>query len=272
MVRKVKQTKFEEEFTMWVNENFGGAYYKVSREERQEYNFKLEEVFKSYGKYIEVIDQNPSFFGTQEDIAYMEHNHLTGEFYLKCGRFWFQEENLCPVVAMTHELGHFIDATQNFNGDMRDYNKTLGTLELEVRAWEFGIKVCMDIGLGKYKQMIFDYAEKCLGTYFNSWNLPNDRMFGFTGERPSFTQALNRIRTALGMEVQPERPERPQRPSLQDMWEELSRQMEAQRRVAEVQFKPLEELEMSPLERMKQKKIEARKNLKKSLGSKGWEL
>jgi hypothetical protein len=259
---------------MWVNENFGGAYYKVSREERQEFNFKLEEVYKSYGKYIEIIDQNPSFFGSQEDIAYLEHNHITGEFYLKCGRFWYQEENLCPVVAMTHELGHYIDATENFGGNMNEYNRQLGTLELEVRAWERGIEICNKIGLGKYRQMIFDYAEKCLGTYFNAWSLPNDRMFGFNGERPSFTQALNRIRTALGMEVQPEpqRPERPQRPSLQDMWEELSRQMEAQRRVAEVQFKPMDELERTPLERVRYKKIQAKKNLKKSLGCKEWEL
>jgi hypothetical protein len=256
---------------MWIKK----AFYQVPREERLEFNFKLEEVYKSYGKYIEIIEETPFFFGNPDDIAYLEHNHMTGEFHLKCGRFWFQEENLCPVVAMTHELGHYIDATQNFGGDMREYNRTLGTLEIEVRAWEFGIKVCRDMGLvNKYGQMIFDYAKECLESYFSAWSLPNDRHFGFNGRRPSFTEAIQRLQQALGMEIKTEYIETPKKQKdFLDLLQELQEVMES-RRVAECNLGQLEleTEEMTPLERVRKKKIEAKRNLKKSLGCKGWEL
>jgi hypothetical protein len=249
---------------MWVKENF----FKVNKEERQVFNHKLEELYKSHGHYIEVIENSP-WFQDQRAIAYLEFNHRENEMTFKCGTFWYEEENICPVIAMTHELGHYIDITENFNGDWLNYNRTLGTLELEVRAWERGIEFCKKLGLDKYKEAILQYAHECLGSYFNAWYLPNDRRFNFTGRKPTFQEAMNRVRLALGLE-----PEAIREEPKNDFLESLRRLEELIGDRRTVQFNPCGETEeeLSPLERVKKRKEKYRQTVKKGMGAKTWEL
>ncbi|UKL30038.1 hypothetical protein [Bacillus phage PK2] len=256
---------------MWIKEK--ESFFRISREERQVYNFKLEELYKSYGKYIEVLEDKPNpFFMDNRAIAYLEFNHITNEMELKVGQFWYEEENLCPVIAMTHELGHYVDIRDNFNGDYLSYNRILGTLELEVRAWEHAIEFCKQLGiLEKHSQMVYDYAVQCVGTYFSAWRLPNDSRFGFTGRRPTFAEAKQRIAYALGMEVPHEEEKQFVEPvNLMEAWEQLKEAMRGSRFVAEIN--PESEEELTPLERVRKQKEKYRKTVKKGMGAKPWEL
>jgi hypothetical protein len=242
-------------------------YFQIAREERLELNLKLENLYKKYGKYIEVIQSSP-YFMDERAIAYLEFNHIEKEMTFKVGKFWYEEDNLCPVVAMTHELGHFIDIQENFNGDWIEYNRTLGTLELEVRAWERGIEFCRQLGiLDKYSNMIFEYAEKCLDSYFSAWRLPNDTRFNFTGRKPHFEEARQRVAYALGMNYEP-RESNTVQPV--DLWESFKELMEARER--EVAYNKPEEEEMTPLERVRKQKEKYRESVKKGMGAKQWEL
>jgi hypothetical protein len=252
---------------MWIKEN----HYVVSTEERQRLNVKLEEVYAQYGQVIRIERNPPSLWQDTRAIAYLQCNHMTGELTLHCGEFWEDEDNLCPVIAMAHELGHYMDVTENFFEDFTKYNQTLGTLELEVRAWEKAYYVLKAIDFNHW-EVFYSYAEKCLGSYFGGarWGgLPNDRRFNFQGKSPTFTEGKNRLRSLVGMELIQE-VEEPQRPSIQDMWEELSRQFGGGRGIAQIQ--PKVEEELSPLDRMRKQKEKYRRSVKEGMGAKSWEL
>jgi hypothetical protein len=252
---------------MWVQTK--KDYFQIAKEERFELNYKLETLYRQHGHYIQVIENSP-WFQDQRAIAYLEFNHMENEMTFKCGTFWYEEDNLCPVVAMTHELGHFIDIKENFDGNWIEYNRTLGTLELEVRAWERGIEFCRQMGiLDTYAQMIFDYAERCLDSYFSAWSLPNDRRFNFMGRKPSFEEARHRISNALGLEYKP----REVQPPRDDFFESLRRLEELIGERRTVQFNPCGETEeMTPLERVRKRKEKYRETVKKGMNVKPWEL
>jgi hypothetical protein len=254
---------------MWIETKMD--YFKIEREERLVLNHKLEEQYKAYGKYFEVLNNSP-FFMDNRAMAYMEVNQITLEVSFACGTFWYEEDNLCPVVAMTHELGHYIDLSENFGGRYNEYNRTLGTLELEVRAWEYGIKICEKLGLvERYKDMIFQYAHKCLGSYFNGWGIGRrDHAFGFNGRRLSFEEAIQRIQQALGMEITPQPKPEPRDPFLESL-ARLEELLGGGRRTA--QFNPCEETEeLTPLERVRKQKEKYRETVKKGMNVKPWEL
>jgi hypothetical protein len=276
VIRKGKQTKYEEETNMWIETKMD--FFKISREERLVFNFKLEELYKSHGKHFEVLTKPSNFFMDNRAIAYMEVNHLENEVNFACGTFWYEEDNLCPVVAMTHELGHYIDLKENFNENYMEYNKQLGVLECEIRAWEHGIEFCKQIGIvERYGQMIFEYAHRCLSSYFNGFTAPRDRRFGFTGRRPSFTEAVQRLQQALGMEINTAYIEEPVKQSdpLSDVIARLEELLGERRNpVGECNLGglDLETEELTPLERVRKQKAKYRETVKKGMGAKSWEL
>jgi hypothetical protein len=177
---------------MWKHDN----YYQVSAKERQFYDEKLREVYDQFNMNFDIMGEDPRF---PDYTAYLEHDQVTNNISLVCGRFWHETSNICPVLAMTHELGHYIDVTQNFGGNFEEYNRNLGTLEMETRAWEYAYHVCNAMEYTDW-DVFYQYAETCLNTYFNAWRLPLDRRYQFRGNPPTKTDSLNRIRSLIGME------------------------------------------------------------------------
>lgn len=174
---------------MWINNNF----FKVPVGERLELNYKLELAYKKRSVNFSV--DSDSF---NSETCYMQYNPKYNEYSFICGSFWFEESNVLPVVAMAHELGHYLDVRDNFDFDLEEYFKTLGTKELEVRAWLYAIDICREIGFNRW-DVFFRYAKHCLGTYFNDPFSLNDFRFGFTGQEPTFENALMRLQERIGI-------------------------------------------------------------------------
>lgn len=96
---------------------------------------------------------------------------------INVGEFFNDRTNLCPIIAIYHELGHWFDINKNFNGDIHDYfNGTQGTAEMEVRAWENAVVIAYKLGFEEW-DVFYKYCEYCLGTYLknsfalNMWNM-----------------------------------------------------------------------------------------------------
>jgi hypothetical protein len=265
---------------MWKNK----SHYVVPVQERMEFQAKLERKYLSYGKHIEVIES--SFFKPR-DIAYMEIKHDTGEIGMACGEFWYDEDNICPIIAMTHELGHYIDFTTNFDSDYPKY-KDFGIFNYEVRAWEFAIEICNEIGITpKYNKEFLVYARTCLKSYFDG--LPWDEYVNYD----TFENAINRLMVLLGLEEVPEKPEVFQpKDSFMEIMEAFTREkhkMERERAerhqkqgrmIAKPMFDfgdvvkfPWEEDEpQTPLERKREMQRKRQQNIKKAMRAKKWEL
>jgi hypothetical protein len=252
---------------MWKTSHF----FEVSVEERLEFNHKIEEAFKKRGHVIEIDEDTPEPY-----IAYMNYNKFLNEFSFGCGSFWYEERNIIPVVAMTHELGHFIDVSENFDGNIVEYHKTLGTKELEARAWFYAVEVCREIGFNRW-EVFFRYARHCLESYFNDPFGFHDFRYGFTGQSPTLENALMRLQDRIGLRFEEEKVERVEfvdaPSSFKDLFIQIQKLQEAMRRTAEVQAQiQLEPEETDPMKRLLKRKREAQKSLKKHLGAKSWEL
>lgn len=187
---------------------------QVEESIRSYFNEKLQEVYNAHGVNFMVHGKEVG-----HDLAFVQYDHDTGEISIHCGDFWNNERDLSPVIAMAHELGHYLDA-QNFDG-FDDYSNRLGTKEMEVRAWEIGLAICMGIGLHDFRQEILRYALDCLGTYFDGSYLPLDVEFGFKGQSPTWLTASERLYRVVGLE-----PETP-REKLLRLRENLLSQIEA---------------------------------------------
>lgn len=255
------------------------SYFSVPVEERMEFQAKLERLYLSYGQHIEVIqevtERNPL------DSAHMQVKHTEdGEFdvysdiFLRCGAFWYEEDNILPLVAMTHELGHFVDMTQNFN-NFYEY-KGIGLFEYEVRAWEYAVKFCNELGISqKYGEQIVVYARTCLKTYFD---FINSHWFEYMNQE-TFDEGINRLVELLGLDCEPSEPE-----EIQPWWvsykpqpveeKRAIRHQEQGRRV--VSFNPVIETpkkkHQSPLERKREMQRNRQRQIKKAMRAKSWEL
>lgn len=170
-------------------------HFEINVEEREAYRSKLEAVINENGKVVHLL---PARRG--RDIAFMSVNHILGIIELQCGTFWNEEDNLCPIVAMAHELGHYLDLKNNFNSIYSMYNGQLGVLGMEMRAWEYGFEVLKDILSDEHMKVAYEYAEKCLATYFHyPWPHELDDMWEFNGTPPTFQEAKNRLRKFVGL-------------------------------------------------------------------------
>ena len=175
-------------------------HYAISVEEREVYRSKLEAVIRKNGKVVNLLPRRRG-----RDMAIMEVDHLRGEIHLHCGTFWNEKDNLCPIVAMAHELGHYVDLRDNFHCIYSHYNGRLGVLQMEVRAWEYGFEFLKDILSDEHMKVAYVFAEKCLATYFDyPWDHELDLMFEFDGVPPTFLEAKNRIRKLVGLNPLPE--------------------------------------------------------------------
>lgn len=245
---------------MWKNKD----YYEVSVEERLEFNHKIEEAYKKRGKYIEFVET------PEPAMAFMQFNHLTDEISFGVGTgWWYEEENILPVIAMTHELGHYIDIHDNFNCNIYDYHRALGTLEIETRAWLYAVEVCKEIGFTRW-EVFFRYAKQCLGTYFNApcWQ---DVKFGFDGESPTYEDSIMRIEQKL-----PDfKKELVEEVVFSDPFAELMRKFEQQMEAKRQKNREERINDMSSktgFEAWKEFKIEQRKKFKQCKRAKSWEL
>jgi hypothetical protein len=106
-----------EELNMWKHEQF----FEVSVEERNLFNKRIEEAYRKRGYTIHVEDIE----GIPHS-AYINFNKLTKKYSFVCGEYWNEETNILLVISMAHEMGHYLDITENFEGDMVNYHKTLG--------------------------------------------------------------------------------------------------------------------------------------------------
>jgi len=117
----------------------------------------------------------------------MSVNVKTGEKAIFMGEGWFEYCNVLAIICMAHEMGHYYDLTFNFKNDYNQYHHGLGTLETEVRAWEFGVDFLREIGF-KYWEELNILMKHCLGLYYKY------RIFGY-GRKPhrTFEQAQKDI-------------------------------------------------------------------------------
>jgi hypothetical protein len=266
---------------MWKRD----SYYSIPVAERMVFQEKLERVYLTYGKHIEVLT-NFDFF-TPNDIAYMQVDHDNGEFIsakLVCGRFWYEEDNICPIIAMTHELGHYVDLAENFNFDFPKY-RSIGVFEFEVRAWEHAIKFCNDIGItDKYPHAIYAYAKTCLTGYFEGL-----RWEEFLNQ-DTFNNAMNRLMELLGLNEDIPEPEelkpKPSNPSFAEFLQSLNEaRTEERAKRHQRQGNPLswvwtwgddepapKEDTRTPLERKRDMQRNRQRQIKKAMRAKKWEL
>lgn len=179
---------------MWKNQ----YYYEVSVEERMVLNFRLEEAYKKRGVHI-TVETECNQFAPEPYMACMNYFHNIEEYSFHCGSFWYEEQNILPVLAMAHELGHYIDVSENFYHNHKEYHSTLGTRELEVRAWLHAVEVCKEIGFTRW-EVFYKYAMDCLSSYFNDPFGFMDYRWGYTGENPTLENGLMRIKEMIGIE------------------------------------------------------------------------
>lgn len=166
-------------------------YYEVPAEVRKTYSDRIEFSFKRRGLTFNVTDETCPHT-PYKTTACLNYNRFTQAYTFYCGEFWYEEENILPVVAMAHELGHYLDVKDNFELNMERYIRELGTLELETRAWLIAIEICEEIGFTEW-DVFLQYAKNCLVSYFNSPIIFNDMRYGFRGEKPTFEAAVERL-------------------------------------------------------------------------------
>jgi hypothetical protein len=244
------------------------SYYTIPVQERMEFQAKLERIYLAHGKHIEVIEET---IFKPKDVAYMEVKHSEGmvvDTFMVCGQFWYEEDNICPIIAMTHELGHYVDLTVNHYGNFKEYRE-IGIFEYEVRAWEFAIEFCDAIGLTpKYGKELLTYARTCLKSYYD--NLPWDE---YVNQR-TFDNAMKRLMIELGLEEEPEVPEelrpKPTTDSFSQFMEMWKRHV-SEPPVYEFQ-RPKNKEYKNPFERMQEQRVERQRQIKRGMRAKSWEL
>lgn len=224
---------------MWKSEH----EYIVTKEERQLFNPKIHEAYGKRGVTFEVDMTVPEPF-----VCYMNHSHRDNKYSFAVGTCWLQEENIIPIISMSHELGHYLDVRDNYDSNIKLYHKTLGTRELEARAWFYAVDVAKEIGFTRW-DVFFKYAKTCLATYFES-NLDfMDWRHGFEGENPTLENALMRLQDRIGSDFQ----------------------LDSNLTLAtpkEISY----HFEKRAVQTMRERRAEARQGIKKQLGAKSWEL
>lgn len=106
------------------------------------------------------------------------------------------EDNYLQSNIIAHEMGHVIDYKQHKHS-LRYLQKTKGTLEMEIVAWEHAFRLLRQIGWTDFEESE-KFAVTCLKSYFlNKFHYQRqDKHFGFTGENPTWKEAQERISIA----------------------------------------------------------------------------
>jgi hypothetical protein len=165
-------------------------YAEVSIRERLEWNNRIRAAFAKRGVSFEIDSETP-----EPSVCYMNYNGETEEFTFGCGEFWYDFTNIIPVIAMSHELGHYVDIMENFDGDVYDYD-TLGINEIEVRAWLYAVDILKEIGFTRW-EAFYRYASECLDSYFSAPFGFAD-LFRYRGDG-TIEYGLQRLRDRIGM-------------------------------------------------------------------------
>lgn len=185
---------------MWLNDN----RYTVPTEERLHLNNLLETAYRERGVSFEIDSEG--IFVPAPYLACMVTNPLTKKFNFHCGVYWNELNNILPVIAMTHELGHYVDVKQNFDLDLFRYMETLGTNEMEVRAWLYAVEICKEMNFNHWS-VFFRYAQQCLLSYFSEPYHWNDLRVGFNGVSPTIEDAKERLKTKIEVPFEEEVPD-----------------------------------------------------------------
>jgi hypothetical protein len=100
-----------------------------------------------------------------------------------------QDNWLSPVI-LSHELGHVVDYKQHGHSLVK-YWRTLGTMEMEVRAWENGFRILRSVGWTDFRAAE-TLALTCLQNYSLIYRR-YDQEFRYEGEQMSYSEAVTRI-------------------------------------------------------------------------------
>ena len=162
------------------------SHIPVEVEKNREFMNRMKEVMVKYG-YTKEIERVPPLvkYGRDWNHNLAQIEYRNGELYIKMGKFMDEEDNLTVVMSLAHELGHFYDITKNYNGIFFEYAEDNGVLELEIRAWEYGIRFLREIGMGtEYDSIIFMFALECLDSYYCNPSYIRDfnDKYGFAGK------------------------------------------------------------------------------------------
>ena len=168
----------------------------IDVEARKNYMDKLQEVFRENGYLDQIYILDPEYRG-DVDLNYSAAQLQVRDhgLFIRIGRFVNEQDNVLPIIALAHELGHFVDLTRNYEGSLEKYIRELGCIESEVRAWEYAMGFLHQIGLtSQYMEVAVLHAQECLNTYYNgitTWRLNSH--FKFKGTAPSFEEATRRV-------------------------------------------------------------------------------
>lgn len=193
--RKAKPTR---QYTIWdtiqpltktdyIKREF---HWRTTKENFSTMFHKMLEIVDSYGAKFVVSNKYGNDAGCVDvnEQNFMESKILIGEKWVK------NRDNALAVVTVAHELGHWVDIVENFEGSNTKYIRTIGTLEGEVRAWELAIDFLHQVGFTFWEELNV-FMEECLGSYYTFGTRQRDRFFGYTVDRPfrNFQQAKNDI-------------------------------------------------------------------------------
>jgi hypothetical protein len=167
---------------MWIS----SENYQVEAKERALFERRLKKEYKARGFRIEVDRKDKILSRTGE--AQIVYYFATGTFRFFCGSFWTDANNLIPVIAMAHELGHYIDYEQK-GDDMLDYMTNGKTMDKEVGAWMCAVDVLNKIKFDHWN-VFFEYAYKCLTSYYE--NMQSD-----VEEIQRYTDGLSILRNKI---------------------------------------------------------------------------
>jgi hypothetical protein len=176
--------------------NYKSASYKVKRAiPAQEGALLQNRIMQYINELGAVFSPVPMNDNGVAQVRYGDADYTDIPPTIACSRDFMDADNLNGLSAILHEIGHVIDY-KKAGSSFREYIKSGGTHEIEIRAWEYAFQIANRFGFKEFDYMYED-ALSSLWTYFGTEGtpLPNhrDRLCGYHGRRPNWTEAQERI-------------------------------------------------------------------------------
>lgn len=133
-------------------------------EEVTELRMKLGQLLEEKGIEFRTSD---NWLDCDFDEAYIQWSE-EGVPKITVGSFYFGKEDFRPLYAIAHEIGHFIDCSENYYHDIDFYTEEWHShqRDLELNAWLYAVDVLKAVEHTNRWGEFLEYAEECLGTYY----------------------------------------------------------------------------------------------------------
>ena len=161
-----------------------------------------EEYNAVHDPFMKIMQREGMHYSVTDFDPIQRHELVYGEAYFDidntnivlCSNPFAIENNILKIPTIAHEMGHWYDIMVLYKGDAEKHGFETGTLEMEVRAWEFAVEYLKEAGYTHWEEFNV-YMKQMLGTYYNcTWGFHRDRHFGYTGEvKRTFEEATMNI-------------------------------------------------------------------------------